>query len=153
MLNGVQDLSIDSKGRLAIPAKFREVLRSFAPSTLCITLKSRTHLLIYPEKNWSAVRHELMALPTSGSRILQQFQQLVLGNMEKLEPDGAGRILIPPRLRQLVEFAQDKEVVMVGRADRLEVWGKARWDEETRAILDLDPALLEQELSNTGLRL
>ena len=42
---------------------------------------------------------------------------------------------------------------MVGRADRLEVWGKARWDEETRAILDLDPALLEQELSNTGLRL
>ncbi|MCV2509786.1 MAG: division/cell wall cluster transcriptional repressor MraZ, partial [Neisseriaceae bacterium] len=64
-----------------------------------------------------------------------------------------GRILIPPRLRSLVEFGQDKEVVMVGRADRLEVWGKARWDQETNAILDMDPEALEAELSQTDLRI
>ncbi|MCV2502533.1 MAG: cell division/cell wall cluster transcriptional repressor MraZ, partial [Neisseriaceae bacterium] len=95
MFNGVQELSIDSKGRLAIPAKFRESLREFTPAVLCTTLKNRTHLLLYPEPNWVGVRDQLMNLPTTGNRTLQQFQQLVLGNMEKLEPDAAGRILIP----------------------------------------------------------
>ncbi|MFH4354899.1 MAG: division/cell wall cluster transcriptional repressor MraZ [Neisseriaceae bacterium] len=153
MFNGVQDVSIDRKGRLAIPTKFREILFSLRSPTLCATLKNRQYLLLYPEDNWAAVREALMNLPISGNRILQQFQQLVLGNMEKLQLDAAGRILIPPRLRNLLEFGLDKEVVLVGRADRLEIWGKVRWDQETNAILDMDPAILETELSQTNLRI
>ena len=109
--------------------------------------------LVIPESTWQAVSAQLMNLPTSGKKVLQQFQQLVLGHMEKLEPDASGRILIPPRLRSLVDFGDAKEVVMVGRGDRLELWGKVRWDAETNAILDMDPTMLEEELSQTDLRI
>lgn len=153
MFNGVQDIIIDIKGRLAIPSKFKDVLNSFSSNKLCITLKSRKNLLLYPEQNWITVSNQLMNLPASKSSIVQSFQQLVLGNMEKLTPDNSGRILIPLRLRSLMEFANEKEVVMVGRADRLEIWGKNTWDKQIKDILDIDPKLLEKELSETNLRI
>ena len=153
MFNGVQEIAIYNKGRIAIPAKFRDALSQYASPFLCTTLKRRSHLLLYPESTWQAVSAQLMNLPTSGKKVLQQFQQLVLGHMEKLEPDASGRILIPPRLRSLVDFGDAKEVVMVGRGDRLELWGKVRWDAETNAILDMDPTMLEEELSQTDLRI
>lgn len=153
MFNGVQELSMDNKGRLAIPAKFKEVLREFDSTILCITLTCRTHLLLYPELYWAGVREQFMNLPIQGNHKLRRFQKLVLGHMEKLELDSAGRILIPPRLRNLVDFGQDREVVMVGNADRLEIWSKVCWDRETNAILDVDPEDLEAELSQTNLRI
>lgn len=153
MFNGVQDVIIDNKGRLAIPAKFKDVLNHFSSNKICITLKNRQNLLLYPEQNWEQVSCQLMELPTAKSRILQRFQQLVLGNMEKLIPDNSGRILIPSRLKSLMEFAIEKDVVMVGRADRLEIWGKNTWDKQTNEILDIDPKMLEQELSATNLRI
>ena len=77
MFNGVQEIAIDNKGRIAIPAKFRDALSQYASPFLCTTLKRRSHLLLYPESTWQAVSAQLMNLPTSGKKVLQQFQQLV----------------------------------------------------------------------------
>ncbi len=151
-LLGVQDATIDSKGRLAIPAKFREPLCAYDSPVLYTTLKMRSHLLLYPEQNWRTVVEEELPKLT-GHPTLRGIAQLMQSNMEKLTPDAAGRILLPPRLRSLTEFAQDKEVVMVGHTDRLEIWSRTRWDEQTAAILDIDPAVLEAELAKSNVRI
>ncbi|MDO5685911.1 MAG: cell division/cell wall cluster transcriptional repressor MraZ [Neisseria sp.] len=151
-LLGVQDATIDNKGRLAIPAKFREILRAYDSPVLYTTLKSRTHLLLYPEQNWRTVVEE--ELPKmNGNPTLRAIGQLMQSHMEKLTPDSAGRILLPPRLRSLMEFAEDKDVVVAGRTDRLEMWSRTRWDEQTGAILDMDPAALEAELAKNNVRI
>lgn len=151
MFGGVHELSIDSKGRLAIPAKFRELLlRRYTPSVVA-TLDSRLRILIYPENVWEGVANQLLALPVAGKPVLQRYQNLLLHNADTLELDAAGRILLPANLRKRVDF--DKEVTLVGRANRLELWGRAHWEAEMDQALDADPEDLEMELAQTELQL
>ncbi|WP_066570091.1 division/cell wall cluster transcriptional repressor MraZ [Snodgrassella sp. CFCC 13594] len=151
MFGGAYELTIDSKGRLAIPAKFRELLaRHFSPF-LVATLEKRTHLLLYPEPQWRNVETQLLQLPVAGNKVLQAYQNLLLHNADTLELDGSGRILLPQNLRRLVEF--DKEVYVVGRANRIEVWGRALWEDQNNAALDMDEDMLAIELSKTQLQL
>ncbi len=149
MFGGVQELTIDTKGRLAIPAKFKEVLLRHHTPELVITLEKRSQLLLYPVAQWRRVEADLLKLPTMSSPVLKKFQALVLGHAETIELDNAGRILLPQSLRKLVEF--DRDVTLVGRANRMELWGRERWDMETAAALDLDEDLLAEELSKTTL--
>lgn len=151
MFGGAYELSIDSKGRLAIPAKFRELLARHYSSFLVATLERRTHLLLYPEAQWRVVEDQLLKLPVAGNKVLQAYQNLLLHNADTLELDSAGRILLPGHLRRLVEF--DKEVYVVGRSNRLEVWGRALWEEQNNAALDMDEEVLAAELSKTQLQL
>ena len=71
MFGGVHELSIDSKGRLAIPAKFRELLLRRYSSALVATLDSRSRLLMYPEAEWEKVAGQVLALKVSGNPVLQ----------------------------------------------------------------------------------
>ncbi|MDF7676713.1 division/cell wall cluster transcriptional repressor MraZ [Neisseriaceae bacterium ESL0693] len=151
MFGGAYELSIDSKGRLAIPAKFRELLtRHFTPA-LVATLEKRSHLLLYPEAGWRTVESQLLQLPVAGNKVLQAYQNLLLHNADTLELDGAGRILIPLHLRKLLSF--EREVYVVGRANRIEVWGRALWQEQNNAALDMDEDMLAAELGKTQLQL
>lgn len=143
MFGGVQELSIDSKGRLAVPAKFRDVLlRQFTPM-LVITLDSRHRLLIYPEQVWEKEAERILAwkLPSDentaeNKKKIMRKQNLLLHNAETVEVDGAGRVLLPANLRKWVQF--EKEVTLVGHADHLELWDRERWEEEMNAALDDD---------------
>ena len=144
MFGGAYELSIDSKGRLAIPAKFRDLLaRHFTP-VLVATLEKRTHLLLYPESSWRSVEAQLLQLPVAGNRVLQAYQNLLLHNADTLDLDSAGRVLLPAHLRRLVNF--EREVYVVGRANRIEVWGRALWEEQNNAALDMDEDMLAAEL-------
>lgn len=145
MIGGVSLVSLDSKGRLAIPAKHRETLLSAFGHRLIVTLESSDHLLLYPEANWKPVEQRLLALP-AGNPALKRYQRLVLGHADLLEMDTAGRILLPARLRDLVRL--DKEVALVGMGNRFELWDAAGWDAQTSAALDLDPAELAQHLGD-----
>ncbi len=151
MFGGVHELSIDSKGRLAIPAKFRELLlRHYTPAVVA-TLDSRHRLLIYPEPEWEGVARQLLGLKVAGNPSLQRYQNLLLHNADTLELDTAGRVLLPANLRRRVDF--DKEVTLVGRANRLELWGREHWEAEMNQALDIDPDELAFELSKTDLQL
>ncbi len=145
MIGGVNVVSLDSKGRLAIPARHRETLLSNFGSKLVVTLEARDHLLLYPEPNWRPVEARLLALP-SGNPLLKRYQKLVLGHAELLDMDGAGRILLSPRLRALVKL--DKDVALVGMGNRFELWDAADWDAQTNDALDIDPAELSQHLGD-----
>lgn len=152
MYGGVHELSIDSKGRLAIPAKFRDILlRRFNSSVLVITLDSRQRLLVYPEVEWDKVSQQLLSLKVAGNPVLQRYQNLLLHNADMQEWDGAGRILLSPNLRKRIDF--EKEVVLVGRANRLELWGREHWEAEMNQALDIDPDELDFQLSQTDLQL
>lgn len=151
MFGGVHELSIDSKGRLAIPAKFRDFLLRRYTSALVITLESRHQLLMYPESEWERISEELLSMKTAGRREIQLYQNLLLHNAELVELDASGRILLPAHLRKLVRF--DKEVALVGRANRLELWDREHWVREMEAALDMDADELAEQLSQTDLRL
>lgn len=151
MFGGAHELSIDSKGRLAIPAKFRDLLsRHYTPS-IVVTLDSRQKILMYPESEWEKVSRQLLNLKTAGNPVLQRYQNLLLHNADTLEWDGAGRILLSANLRKRVDF--EKEVTLVGRANRLELWGREHWESEMTLALDDDPDELAFQLSQTDLQL
>ena len=151
MFNGVQELTIDAKGRLAIPTKFRVPLQDMSGSHLYVTLEHRDYLILYPEHAWRDVEAQLLNMQVAGNATLKKFQQLVLGHAEALQPDATGRILLPPSLQKLVRF--DTEVTMVGRGNRMELWSRTAWDEQTAAALDIDEDELAEELGKTTLRL
>ncbi|MCP2041936.1 MraZ protein [Neisseria sp. HSC-16F19] len=151
MFGGAYELSIDSKGRLAIPAKFRDLLLRHYSPFLVATLEKRSHLWLYPESEWDKVAAQLLNLKTAGNPKLQSYQNLLLHNADTLELDSAGRVLLPANLRQLVNF--DKEVMVVGRRNRLEIWNRAVWRQSIDDALDMDETELAAELSQTELLL
>lgn len=137
MFGGVSSLNIDSKGRLAIPAKHREVLSALSQNRLVITIEPSGCLLIYPEAEWIPVRTQLNML--SGAQM--PIRRLIVGHAEEMELDGAGRILIPPRLRVLAQL--NKEVALVGMGNKFELWDEGRWSEQildTMAVKQIDLA-------------
>ena len=156
MFRGSHDLTIDTKGRLAIPAKLREVLsRRFKTDenepNWVVTLDSRKRLLFYPESEWEKVEQKLLNLNVNGKPNLQLYQNLLLHNAETLEMDSAGRVLLPANLRRLVNF--DKEVSLLGRVNRLELWDREQKQAETEAALSIDETELNFDLSKTDLQL
>lgn len=156
MFRGSHDLTIDIKGRLAIPAKLREVLsRRFKTDenepNWVVTLDSRKRLLFYPESEWEKVEQKLLNLNVNGKPNLQLYQNLLLHNAETLEMDSAGRVLLPANLRRLVNF--DKEVSLLGRVNRLELWDREQKQAETEAALSIDETELNFDLSQTDLQL
>lgn len=156
MFRGSHDLIIDTKGRLAIPAKLREVLsRRFKTDenepNWVVTLDSRKRLLFYPESEWEKVEQKLLNLNVNGKPNLQLYQNLLLHNAETLEMDSAGRVLLPANLRRLVNF--DKEVSLLGRVNRLELWDREQKQAETEAALSIDETELNFDLSQTDLQL
>ena len=156
MFRGSHDLTIDTKGRLAIPAKLREVLsRRFKTDenepNWVVTLDSRKRLLFYPESEWEKVEQKLLNLNVNGKPNLQLYQNLLLHNAETLEMDSAGRVLLPANLRRLVNF--DKEVSLLGRVNRLELWDREQKQAETEAALSIDETELNFDLIQTDLQL
>ncbi len=156
MFRGSHNLTIDTKGRLAIPAKLREVLsRRFKTDenepNWVVTLDSRKRLLFYPESEWEKVEQKLLNLNVNGKPNLQLYQNLLLHNAETLEMDSAGRVLLPANLRRLVNF--DKEVSLLGRVNRLELWDREQKQAETEAALSIDETELNFDLSQTDLQL
>lgn len=151
MFGGIHDLNIDSKGRLAVPAKFRDLLlRRYTPA-LVATLENRERLLLYPESVWEQEAARLMAVNAAGNPVLSAWRDLLLNNAEVLEMDAAGRILLPAGLRRKVRL--DKEVSLTGRMNRLELWDREKYHLKDEAALNIDPEELASELGQAGFQL
>ena len=97
------------------------------------------------------MEQKLLNLNVNGKPNLQLYQNLLLHNAETLEMDSAGRVLLPANLRRLVNF--DKEVSLLGRVNRLELWDREQKQAETEAALSIDETELNFDLSQTDLQL
>ena len=135
MFGGVTHLNLDPKNRIAIPARYRDVLQGQYSNRVTITLESPQCLLLYPEDVWVNVREKIQNLPTSSHPLVKSYQRLVLGYAETVEIDKAGRVLLSSSLKDLAHL--EKDLVLVGLGNRFELWDKTKWAEETNKALQV----------------
>ena len=126
MFQGAAHLSLDSKGRLAVPARHREALLARCAGRLVITADYDKCLLVYPQPDWEPIRQTLMSKSNLNPRI-RELQRHLIGYAEDIEIDAAGRVLISPVLRDFA--ALEKNVVLVGQGHRFELWDKEKWQQ------------------------
>lgn len=124
MFRGVSILNLDAKGRLAIPARYREQLQACCASRLVITVDADHCLLIYPEPNWVEIERKLERLP-SFNPTARKLQRLYIGHAQDVEMDAQGRVLLPPSLRSFASL--DKRVALVGQSNKFELWDEDAW--------------------------
>ncbi|MBM95494.1 MAG: division/cell wall cluster transcriptional repressor MraZ [Oceanospirillaceae bacterium] len=128
MFRGSHSVSLDAKGRFAIPGKVREQLESMGTNRVVVTLDHQEPCLqVYPPAVWQRIEERLRSVKGNNRRA-RTVVRLLLGNSAECEWDGNGRILLPASARQFAGLT--KECVMMGLSDRLEIWDKTRWDEE-----------------------
>lgn len=114
--------SVDAKGRLIIPAKFREGL-----GERFIATRGLEHsIFVFPLKEWEALGEKLRNYPMA-SGAAREFTRLIYAGATECEFDPQGRIMLPTNLRSYAGI--EKEAVVVGVSTRVEVWSKARWAE------------------------
>lgn len=116
--------SIDAKGRVIVPVKFREALGD----EFVVTQGLDGCLFVFPNSEWKNFEEKLKSLPMS-NKDARKFVRFFLAGAALVEIDKQGRILIPPVLRQFA--ALEKDVVVVGVGSRVEIWDKNRWDDST----------------------
>lgn len=134
MFRGVNHISMDAKGRMALPAKHREKLLAECGGQLVATIDTQSRCLwIYPLPTWEVVESEIQELPTLNPAV-RRFQRLIVGYASDLEFDGSGRILLPQSLREYASLG--KKVVLVGQGKRMELWDEQTWLEEREKLLD-----------------
>ncbi len=132
---GRYEYSLDAKGRLSIPAKFREIIVREYNSELVITTALDGYLDCYPLAIWNEVEAKIYALPTS-RREVRQFKRHYITGAVECTLDKQGRVLLPPTLRNWAGLDREEgnNVVIAGQINKLELWSKERWDFETDII-------------------
>ncbi|WP_457574197.1 division/cell wall cluster transcriptional repressor MraZ [Desulfolithobacter sp.] len=138
--------TLDAKGRLNIPSRFREVLREVYDETLIVTNWQKS-LKAYPVPEWEILEEKLL---TEGRMQpgFGDFVRYVISGVTECPLDKQGRILIPGSLR--TEFGIGKEVVLNGMLDHFEIWDKTAWQNETRRTRE-NFQNFEQGLSSLGI--
>ena len=120
MFMGEYSHSIDAKGRLIMPAKFREQLGD----EFVVTKSPDKCLYVYTNEEWKNFEEKLATLPIT-NKGTRQFVRFFLAGAASCEVDKQGRILLPAVLREFAEL--DKEVVLAGTSKRIEIWNKDRY--------------------------
>ncbi len=143
---------MDSKGRISLPARFREVLEARDPTGENADRVILTHALdgnldVYPLEKWQAFEEQLQDLPAFKKEV-KSVKRMYIGSAQERSLDSNGRLLIPQSMR---EYAQlEREVVWVGQLDKIELWSKEKWDEVT-AEAQTDPESVQEALTGLGL--
>lgn len=120
MFIGEHHHTLDSKGRLILPAKFRASL-----GERCIATRGLDHcLFVFPMEEWQQIEQRFRNLPLTSSEA-RAFVRFFFSGATECELDAQGRILIPPSLREYAGV--NREVVIIGVSSRIEIWAKERW--------------------------
>jgi len=143
MFIGEYNFSVDTKGRIAIPAKFRAMLGKGA----VVTRGLDNCLSVYPKTEWTVVAKKLAALPISQANS-RAFSRLMLAGAMAVEFDGQGRIVLPEYLRQYAAIG--KKVVIAGLFNRLEVWAEDKWA-AYRGQTEKDGNSIAEQLGELGI--
>ena len=148
MFQGATALSLDVKGRLAIPARHREALLAASAGQLVLTAHPHRCLLLYPAAAWEPIRDKVLA---ASSLNLQSaaIKRLLVGNARDESLDSAGRLLVSPELRQFAQF--DKQVWLVGQGSHFEIWSDAGWQQQQEVFLGMGDQSLPPGLEGLAL--
>lgn len=137
MFFGETLINLDTKGRMALPTRYRDAVEEASANRLVLTYSAFDAgcLWLYPEPEWERVRDQVMCLSTFNASH-RSLQRRLVGSATQLEPDGNGRVLLPQTLRQVTGL--EKKVVLMGMGARFEIWNEnvlnQRRAEEERAM-------------------
>ena len=131
---GVSNLSLDAKGRIVLPARYRERLLEICESQLIITIDTdQPCLLIYPLPEWELIEEKIEALP-SFNPATRRIQRLLIGHATEVEVDANGRMLLSTPLREYAQLG--KKVVLIGQGKKFELWDESVWNERMSSWLN-----------------
>jgi MraZ protein len=147
VFRGRFDHAIDGKGRVSLPARFREAMAKMREEMLVATTSDDPCLRAYPLQAWLDFEANLAQKPSLDPR-LRQLMRHYVGHACETPVDGMGRILIAPSLREYAALQRD--VVFVGQVSFVEIWSKERWDKSVGSGLKLTPGDM-QALADLGI--
>ena len=148
MFRGANNLSMDAKGRLAVPAKHRDALLTQSAGNVVLTAHPHGCLLLYPQPVWEPIQAKVMAL-SSFDKHSASLQRLLVGYAEDITIDAAGRMLVSPALREFAGL--DKEVMLVGQGGHFEMWNMTNWRKQLDNIMNGDGIEMPVELEGFSL--
>lgn len=151
MFRGANKVTLDSKGRLAMPTRYRERIMDRSNGRLIATVdRSDRCLLIYPLPDWEEIELKLRRLP-SLNPVARRLQRLMIGYATDLDLDSSGRVLIPPSLRDYAGLS--RTTILIGQGSRFELWDETHWNECCEQWMNVDEtaAALPPELETLSL--
>jgi len=143
MFLGEFEHTLDDKGRFSIPAKFRARLAD----GMVVTRVVDACLWVFPMDRWEELAGRVNALPITNAQA-RDFKRQLFGGAANLDPDKQGRVSLPPKLRDFARI--DKQVVVVGTGDHLEIWNPETW-RELQARSDADPEGRAEQFASLGI--
>ncbi len=135
MFRGATKVTLDAKGRMAIPTRYRERLAARCDGQIIVTVDKDHCLLVYPLPDWEELERKLVRLP-SMNKAARRLVRIMVGYATEVEADASGRILVS---RELREFAGlEKHGLLIGQGNKFELWDEHTWNEKREAWLEID---------------
>ena len=132
MFRGLHRLSLDNKGRLSIPAVYRQRLLEASDGRMVLTVDRDRCLLLYPLNTWEDIERKLIQLSSTHKRA-RALKRLLLGHAEECCLDAGGRILLPEPLREFASL--EKRGVLLGQGNKFEIWNEEGWQAWRDSVL------------------
>jgi MraZ protein len=134
MFRGQFSHSVDAKGRVSLPARFRDVLVAEGDARFVLTPAVFDPCLhLYPMKAWEAFERKVSELPSLDATAIR-FRRLYVSAAVECELDGSGRVLVPPHLRERIKL--EKDALWAGMGQTLELWSQSAWNEALTMTTD-----------------
>jgi len=149
MFRGATKVTLDAKGRLAIPTRYRDRILSRSNGELVVTVDRDYCLLIYPYPDWEEIERKLIRLPTMNKQA-RRLQRLMVGYATEMELDSNGRILISKELREFANL--DRQAILLGQGKKFELWNDKSWSDKRDSWLNMEDEIgLSGELDTLSL--
>ncbi|EME2025608.1 division/cell wall cluster transcriptional repressor MraZ [Cronobacter sakazakii] len=141
MFRGATLVNLDSKGRLSVPTRYRDLLNDASSGQMVCTIDiHHPCLLLYTLPEWVIIEQKLSRL-SSMNPAERRVQRLLLGHASEYQMDSAGRLLLAPVLRQHAGLT--KQVMLVGQFNKFELWDEATWHQQVREDIDAEQSSSE----------
>lgn len=141
MFRGSSSHTIDSKGRIIVPARFREIIKADDNNGVMLS-RMDSGLVAYTHTEWRKIETRILSLAEKSDN-MRRFRRVFIGGAFECPCDKQGRILIPPMLRQYADLS--REIVLVGVLDHFEIWSREKWEKEN---LHMEKDLKKEEVRN-----
>ena len=134
MFRGANSINLDAKGRIAIPAKYRDRLRESCDSQIVVTIDlEQPCLTLFPMPHWEQLERQLQGLSNTNS-VHQSIKRLLLGHAAECELDKNGRVLLPAVLRE--HAGLEKRLLLTGMGNTFQIWDEESWNERISKDLE-----------------
>ena len=140
VFRGISNLNVDSKGRIAIPTKYRNEIKSDQSEyegQMVLTVDHADRcLVLYPMEDWLGTEEKLMSMPNLDGDV-RMMKRLILGHATDVDMDGQGRIMLPALLREYANMS--KKLVMIGQGNKFELWDEESWNDGCDVMIKAAP--------------